>query len=256
MAAPGGATAPEVDAATSARRAGLTSRTAPPCGRQREASEVGGGRYCDRLVRLNRSRLHSGEECQSPPGHELPGATLPWALTRILTRPAEYQEHGPTARPRCRRQCAPRARHCLLKGCEQRFHPQRAAQRYCSEGCRQAGEGRRDGRRGRLTLDGHVPARSLSLFRLCPREIAGTLSPAMMRARSDGSLKKGFFSRPREDRRCVQPLHWRRSIVLPITDIGSDLSSPTGIWRTCRDYGWCSNPTHLRPPVFQPRDNF
>jgi hypothetical protein len=25
-----------------------------------------------------------GEECKSSPGHELPGATLPWALSRIL----------------------------------------------------------------------------------------------------------------------------------------------------------------------------
>jgi hypothetical protein len=26
----------------------------------------------------------------------------------------------------------------LLKGCEQRFHPRHARQRYCSEGCRKA----------------------------------------------------------------------------------------------------------------------
>jgi hypothetical protein len=30
----------------------------------------------------------------------------------------------------------PRARRCLLKGCEQRFRPRQARQRYCSEGCR------------------------------------------------------------------------------------------------------------------------
>jgi len=29
-------------------------------------------------------------------------------------------------------------RRCLLKGCEQRFHPRQARQRYCSEGCREA----------------------------------------------------------------------------------------------------------------------
>ena len=40
---------------------------------------------------------------------------------------------SPAARRRRRR---PRLRHCLLKGCEQRFHPQRAAQRYCSAECR------------------------------------------------------------------------------------------------------------------------
>jgi len=32
----------------------------------------------------------------------------------------------------------PRTRPCLLKGCEQRFHPHQARQRYCSEGCRDA----------------------------------------------------------------------------------------------------------------------
>lgn len=32
----------------------------------------------------------------------------------------------------------PRLRRCLLKGCEQRFHPRQARQRYCSEGCREA----------------------------------------------------------------------------------------------------------------------
>ena len=32
----------------------------------------------------------------------------------------------------------PRQRRCLLKGCEQRFHPRQARQRYCSEPCRTA----------------------------------------------------------------------------------------------------------------------
>jgi hypothetical protein len=32
----------------------------------------------------------------------------------------------------------PRTRCCLLKGCEQRFHPRQAGQRYCSDGCRKA----------------------------------------------------------------------------------------------------------------------
>jgi hypothetical protein len=31
-----------------------------------------------------------------------------------------------------------RMRRCLLKGCEQRFHPRQARQRYCSERCREA----------------------------------------------------------------------------------------------------------------------
>jgi hypothetical protein len=32
----------------------------------------------------------------------------------------------------------PRMRRCLLKGCEQRFRPGQANQRYCSQGCREA----------------------------------------------------------------------------------------------------------------------
>jgi hypothetical protein len=32
----------------------------------------------------------------------------------------------------------PRVRICLLKGCEQRFHPRQARQRYCCERCRAA----------------------------------------------------------------------------------------------------------------------
>src|SRR5271166_1245527 len=49
------------------------------------------------------------------------------------TKPAEKQE----AR---RRQLArrPRIRRCLLKGCEQRFHPRQVGQRYCSQACREA----------------------------------------------------------------------------------------------------------------------
>ena len=31
----------------------------------------------------------------------------------------------------------PRTRMCLLKGCEQPFHPQQASQRYCSARCRE-----------------------------------------------------------------------------------------------------------------------
>ncbi len=40
------------------------------------------------------------------------------------------QRKGPTRRPR--------TRGCLLKGCEQRFHPLQARQRYCSQQCRRA----------------------------------------------------------------------------------------------------------------------
>ena len=46
----------------------------------------------------------------------------------------ENQEGGPRKRLARR----PRPRLCLLKGCEQRFRPRRARQRYCSEPCRKA----------------------------------------------------------------------------------------------------------------------
>src|SRR5262245_36267006 len=39
---------------------------------------------------------------------------------------------------RRKRPARPRMRQCLLKGCEQRFHPRQAGQRYCSEECRKA----------------------------------------------------------------------------------------------------------------------
>ena len=38
---------------------------------------------------------------------------------------------------RQRRGRRPRLRRCLLKGCEQRFHPPQARQRYCSQSCRE-----------------------------------------------------------------------------------------------------------------------
>ena len=50
------------------------------------------------------------------------------------TRPSKNQAGGRRKRRtgRARRRC------CLLKGCEQRFHPRQAQQRYCSETCRKA----------------------------------------------------------------------------------------------------------------------
>jgi hypothetical protein len=46
----------------------------------------------------------------------------------------EKQEGGRRQRPVRR----PRRRRCLLKGCEEPFHPRQAGQRYCSERCREA----------------------------------------------------------------------------------------------------------------------
>src|ERR1035438_4479408 len=50
------------------------------------------------------------------------------------TSHSENQEGGRRKRAACR----PRARRCLLKGCEQSFQPRHARQRYCSEQCRKA----------------------------------------------------------------------------------------------------------------------
>jgi hypothetical protein len=50
-----------------------------------------------------------------------------------LTRPRKFQ----AAVRRERRSRQPRARRCLLKGCEQRVHPRNARQRYCSAECRE-----------------------------------------------------------------------------------------------------------------------
>lgn len=46
----------------------------------------------------------------------------------------EKQEAGRRKRPARR----PRGRRCLLKGCEHRFQPRHARQRFCSDPCRKA----------------------------------------------------------------------------------------------------------------------
>ena len=48
--------------------------------------------------------------------------------------PTHHRENQATGRRKRR----PRLRRCLLKGCEQRFHPRDARQRYCSSSCQQA----------------------------------------------------------------------------------------------------------------------
>jgi hypothetical protein len=50
------------------------------------------------------------------------------------TRPRKNQA-ADRRKPRARR---PRRRRCVLKGCEQQFHPRQARQRYCSQRCREA----------------------------------------------------------------------------------------------------------------------
>jgi hypothetical protein len=51
-----------------------------------------------------------------------------------LTRHRAKKEARARKRPARR----PRARQCLLKGCERRFHPAHARQHYCSSECREA----------------------------------------------------------------------------------------------------------------------
>jgi hypothetical protein len=50
--------------------------------------------------------------------------------------PTAHPENQEGRRKRLPRR--PRKRGCLLKGCQERFHPRHARQRYCSEGCREA----------------------------------------------------------------------------------------------------------------------
>lgn len=50
--------------------------------------------------------------------------------------PDRFERAGRGKRPRRR----PRSRRCLLKGCERRFRPQQARERYCSQECRQAAQ--------------------------------------------------------------------------------------------------------------------
>jgi hypothetical protein len=52
--------------------------------------------------------------------------------------PPENPTPHPKKRVARRPRGAPRARRCLLKGCERRFHPEHARQRYCSGECREA----------------------------------------------------------------------------------------------------------------------
>ena len=47
------------------------------------------------------------------------------------------EKAGKQARPKRKRR-RPRSRPCLLKGCERRYRPRRARQRYCSPECRTA----------------------------------------------------------------------------------------------------------------------
>ena len=69
----------------------------------------------------------------------------PQGLSFWESRPPMGPPESPTrsrkkqaAGRRKRRARQPRRRRCLLKRCEQLFHPRQARQRYCSQGCREA----------------------------------------------------------------------------------------------------------------------
>src|SRR5438128_8449086 len=70
----------------------------------------------------------------SSPGQELLGVITSHGPFRESYSPSRKSRGWPAeATPR-----RPRMRGCLLKGCEQRFHPHQSRQRYCSERCREA----------------------------------------------------------------------------------------------------------------------
>jgi hypothetical protein len=63
-----------------------------------------------------------------------------WELSPPMGPPENHTSNPAQQAARRRRRAVrrPRARRCLLKGCEQRFHPGQAGQRYCSPQCREA----------------------------------------------------------------------------------------------------------------------
>jgi hypothetical protein len=112
--------------------------------------------------------------------------------------------HGRRRRPRMRR--------CLLKGCEQRFHPRKARQRYCSARCREAA--RRWSRwkaqkRYRATTAGKQKRNGQSR---CYRERARSQKPPQPEAVSEPArvtTTEGFF------RRLLRPAGLLRELRTP-----------------------------------------
>jgi hypothetical protein len=89
----------------------------------------------------------------SPPGQSFWESSPPMGPPENLTCARKRQGSGWRKQPARR----PRQRYCLLKGCEQRFHPRQGGQRYCSEDCRKAARKwsrRKDQQRYRKTAAG------------------------------------------------------------------------------------------------------
>jgi len=76
--------------------------------------------------------LRPGEEVFPLQGLSFWESSPPMGPPESPTRPRKNQ----AAARRERHTRRPRARLCLLKACEQSFHPQQPRQRYCSERCR------------------------------------------------------------------------------------------------------------------------
>jgi hypothetical protein len=109
---------------------------------------------------------------------------------------------SPTSHPknqeggrRKRLACRARSRQCLLKGCEQRFRPRRARQRYCSEPCREAARAwsRRKAQASYRTTAAGKQKRNGQSRRY--RERAKSRRPAGEEADSEGArvITKKFF---------------------------------------------------------------
>ena len=119
--------------------AGVT--TAPPLAGKRERlrGEQGprASDLCDRVVDLVLIRRSAAPRrgVQSPPGQELLGAITSLGPSRECYTPSRKSRGAAGGNGR---RAGRGARRCLLKGCEQRFRPRQARQRYCSEQCRQA----------------------------------------------------------------------------------------------------------------------
>jgi hypothetical protein len=77
--------------------------------------------------------LRPGEEWIPLQGRSFWESSPPMGPPENPTGHPENQEGRRKRLPR-----RPRMRRCLLKGCEQRFHPRQARQRYCSELCRES----------------------------------------------------------------------------------------------------------------------
>lgn len=75
--------------------------------------------------------MRPGEDSTPLQGRSLWEASSPVGLSESPTRPGKNQAAGRRKRRR------PRQRPCLLKGCEKKFRPRHARQRYCSDGCRE-----------------------------------------------------------------------------------------------------------------------